>query len=120
MHAHVHACTHVLKSVHTYPGNIGCANKSGVLRTVNEEPVHNLLALAHKLAAVLRSEDRFVRFRLAPTNFADGGPIEAELPVSPIPTYVLERAKIAKANDEICKQYRIAHIASERLAGAFT
>ena len=71
------------------------------------------MALAEKLAAVLKAEDgeKFVCFRFELDSDDEEG--------SDVPDFVLERSKVAAANAQICKQNRIADIASERLRAPF-
>ena len=85
-----------------------------LLPPLNKVLIPNLMALAEKLAAVLKDEDgeKFVCFRFELDSDDDGEG-------SDVPDFVLERSKVAAANAQICKQNRIADIASERLRAPF-
>ena len=97
--------------------NIGFQDRAARLESVNDQPINNMLGLAETLAALLKPieegasiADRFVRFKFAH---------EDEDLASDLPDLVLERAKVAAANAQICKQNRIPSVASERLRGPF-
>jgi len=94
--------------------NIGYHDCALQLKSVDGVEIPNLMALAEKLAAVLKDEDgeKFVcfRFELDSDDDEEG---------SDVPDFVLERSKVAAANAQICKQNRIADIASERLRAPF-
>lgn len=96
--------------------NIGFHDRALRLNSVNDQPINNMLGLAETLAALLKPvgqeasiSDRFVRFQFEQ---------EDDL-TSDLPDLVLERAKVAAANAQICKQNRIPSVASERLRGPF-
>eukprot|EP01043_Picozoa_sp_COSAG02_P078059 COSAG02_NODE_17391_length_1007_cov_1.339207_1_plen_109_part_00 len=97
--------------------NIGFHDRALRLKTVNDQPIKNLLGLAETLAGLLKPvddgasiSDRFARFHFDH---------EDEDLSSDLPDMVLERAKVAAANAQICRQNRIPSIASERLQGPF-
>eukprot|EP01047_Picozoa_sp_COSAG01_P033112 COSAG01_NODE_2422_length_7726_cov_5.781172_10_plen_549_part_00 len=100
--------------------NIGYRDRAAIVKSVDGTEITNMMVLAETLAAVLKAEeegaegaDKFVCFRFEHDD--DEGEDER----SDVPDLVLERAKIAEANAQICAQNRIAHVASERLRGPF-
>eukprot|EP00929_Paragymnodinium_shiwhaense_P071347 TRINITY_DN36283_c0_g1_i1.p1 TRINITY_DN36283_c0_g1~~TRINITY_DN36283_c0_g1_i1.p1 ORF type:complete len:583 (-),score=149.04 TRINITY_DN36283_c0_g1_i1:220-1968(-) len=90
--------------------NIGCPGGVRILATVNGEPIKNLRDTARLVAGVLKSEERFLRFRFKRDNDVEG---------SIVPDVVLEREKVRAADKEICQKNRIAAFASEGLLGYF-
>jgi len=89
--------------------NIGCPSSARVLEAVNDDAVHNLRELAQSVAAALKGEERFIRFRFKRDDDTDSG----------VPDIVLERAKVQEANNSICNTNRIRCFASENLRGYF-
>lgn len=97
--------------------NIGFYDRALRLKSVNDQPIKNMIGLATTLAKLLEPvehgasiSDRFVRFHFEQ---------EDDSLSSDLPDLVLEREKVAAANAQICRQNRIPSVASERLRGPF-
>jgi len=91
--------------------NIGCPSQVRVLESVNGIETCGLRSAASLVATALRGNDEFIRFRFK----RDCGDDE-----SCVPDIVLERARIAAADEEISQRNRIDALVSNGLKEFFT
>jgi len=91
--------------------NLGYYDQSGVVQNVNDRTIDNIDQLAETFAKALSSKsndqnDDFVRIKISSDKPEESNTLS---------TFVLKKDNIQAANQDICQQYRIPAIASERL-----